>query len=256
MSQSTISHQSLPKDRPATSCSTNACQTQNVGNWERVGSVIGGSLLAMYGLSRGRASGLILGALGGALVYRGATGHCHGYEALGLDTSKHNDVTAVPAQQGLHVVHHLQINRTPKELYRFWRDVENLPQVLTHVETITKLDERRSRWTAKGPFGRSYTWEAEIFNDREPELIAWRSLPDSDIETAGSIRFHPLPADRGTAVNVTMKYNPPAGKVGSTIAWMTGNDIEQHVRQDLQRFKSLMEAQEVPTIEGQTHGVG
>jgi uncharacterized membrane protein len=165
---------------------------------------------------------------------------------LGIDTAEHPAATAVPAQQGVKVERSIAINRTPEELYRFWRNAANLSQVMKHVDSVEVIDAHRSRWTAIGPLGVRVTWEAEVFNEREPELIAWRSIPGGQIETAGSIHFRPLEFDRGTAVVVSLKYNPPAGKIGDFVASLFGGGLSQEVDEDLRRFKSLMETGEAP----------
>jgi uncharacterized membrane protein len=139
-------------------------------------------------------------------------------------------------------------------LFQFWRNVENLPQVLRHIARIEKQDESRSHWVAGGLLGMKVEWDAEIFNERDGELIAWRSLPDGDVQTAGSIRFQPSPHGRGTIVHLVMKYNPPAGKFGDRVASLFGQGLSQQIAADLQRFKSLMEAGEIPTTFGQTSG--
>jgi uncharacterized membrane protein len=225
---------------------------QNINQQQRIVSALAGTALLLAGLTRGRWSGLLLGGTGAALIYRGATGHCELYHALGINTAKHSAQTAIAAQQGVRVEKSLTVNRSPEELFAFWRSPENLPRMMRHLVSVEPIDDTRSRWTASGPLGTQVSWEAEIFNEREPELIAWRSLPDSQVETAGSIHFASLGHGRGTAVVVSMKYNPPAGAVGDTIASLLGSGLQQELSEDLQRFKSMMEAGEVATTKGQT----
>jgi uncharacterized membrane protein len=219
----------------------------NVGRMERYVSMGLGAALGLAGLSRGRLPGLLLAAVGGGMLYRGVTGHCYTYAALGLDTAEHPDATVVPAQQGEHVEKAIAINRSPSELFNFWRDVSNLPQVMRHIKHVEVESPQRSLWTAEGPFGRELLWEAEIFNERQDELIAWRSLPGGDIETAGSVRFKPLGQDRGTEVRITLKYNPPAGKVGAMIATASGRGLKQEITEDLRNLKQKFETGEIPT---------
>jgi len=221
---------------------------RNVSQPERMASAVGGAALVLAGLSRGKLSGLLLSLCGSALVYRGWTGHCQMYQALGVDTSHHNSATSIPAQQGVSVHQSLTINRPADELFAFWRELTNLPRVIRHLKSVEVIDDVRSRWTASGPMGVTVQWEAEIFNERKPEMIAWRSLPGSQMDTAGSIHFKPLGHDRGTAMVVSLKYNPPAGKVGASIASLLGSGVEQELDEDLRRFKSLMEAGEVPVV--------
>jgi uncharacterized membrane protein len=171
-----------------------------------------------------------------------------------MDTAEHNESTAVPAQQGYKVEETITINRPREELYRFWRDLGNLPRVMRHIRHIEVFDGQKSQWTAEGPLGMGVTWDAEIFNERENELIAWRSLPGSDVDTAGSVHFDELPHGRGTSLRVSLKYNPPAGKLGANIAALLGEGVDCEIRDDLRRFKSMMEAGEVATTEGQPIG--
>jgi uncharacterized membrane protein len=144
----------------------------------------------------------------------------------------------------------ITINKPVHEVYQFWRRFENFPRFMRHLESVTAIDERRSRWRATAPAGRTVEWEAEITEDRPDEWIAWRSLPDSQIENSGSVRFAPAPGARGTELRVQLKYNPPAGSVGRTIAWLFGEEPDQQIYYDLRRFKQLMETGEIPLSDG------
>jgi uncharacterized membrane protein len=219
----------------------------NVGFFERLFSAAAGAGLAFHGLTNARRGGLLLGALGGALLYRGLRGRCSCYAALGLDTARHNDATVIPAQQGDKVEKSVVVNRSPAELYSFWREVENLPRIMQHLQKVESLDRTKSHWVACGPLGKRVEWDAEIFNDRENEVIAWRSLPGSQVDTAGSVHFKPLGHDRGTAVTVSLKYNPPAGKLGAWLATLLGDNPKAMIEEDLRNFKRMMEAGETPT---------
>lgn len=228
----------------------------NVGSMERWVSVLSGGGLVLAGLATRRPlMGILTALTGGALVYRGATGHCPMYGTLGIDTAHHKGSTAVPAQQGYKVEESLTIARPRDELYRYWRDLQNLPRTMRHIKSVEPLDERRSRWTALGPMDMEVQWEAEIFNERENEMIAWRSVEEGDVQTAGSVHFEALPHDRGTRLRVSMKYNPPAGKLGANLATLLGQSVESEIREDLRRFKSTMEAGEVATTGGQPTGL-
>ena len=218
---------------------------QNVGEVERWGSIATGALLVLAGLSRGKLSGALAGLIGASLVHRGVTGHCYCYDALGIDTAEHPPSTAVPAQEGVKVEKTITINCPPERLYSFWRDVENLPRVMRHLKQVEAIDSERSHWVAAGPIGIEVEWDAEFYRQRENEMIAWRSLPGGDIETAGSVHFRPA-GERGTTVAVSMKYNPPGGKMGDAIASLLGRGLEQELEEDLRRFKSFMETGETP----------
>jgi uncharacterized membrane protein len=223
----------------------------NVGDVERWLSLAGGTLLAAYGLRERSAVGLGLAALGGSLVYRGLTGHCPMYSALDVSTARrHNPAAAVAADEGVKVVRAVTINRPVAELYRHWQDLESLPRFMRHLESVTS-DGKRSHWVAKGPAGTRVEWDAEIINEEPNRLIAWRSLEGSQVSTAGSVHFTPLSHGRGTEVRVTLKYDPPAGKLGSWLAWLFGEEPGRQIREDLRRFKQLVETGEAPTVAGQ-----
>lgn len=154
----------------------------------------------------------------------------------------------------VHIETSIAINRSPAELYTFWREFRNLPLFMRNLESVTPLDHTRSRWVATGPGGTRIEWDAEIYNEKENELIVWRSLENADVVNAGSVRFEQGPQGHGAFVRVTMNYNPPAGKVGESIAKLLGAEPSQLIREDLRRLKQLMETGEIATINGQTSG--
>jgi uncharacterized membrane protein len=214
---------------------------QNVGNMERVLSAAAGLGLAAAGLKRGRASGLLLTALGTGLVWRGISGRCQCYAALGINTADRNPAIGVPAQEGYKIERTITVNRPPSELFHFWRHFDNLPRVMKHLKFVETIDDAHSHWKAEGALGTDVEWDAEIINERENELIAWRSLPGGDVDTAGSVHFRPLSHNGGTEMTVSMKYNPPAGKLGAQVASLFGEGLEKKLDDDLARFKEVME---------------
>lgn len=220
----------------------------NVGEYERLASTVGGPLLAIYGLSRRSPLGLGLALVGGALLYRGVTGHCEVYQALGMNTA------GTPAGGPQHVERSLTINRPTDDLYVFWRDFANLPRIMKHLESVTVGDGRRSHWVARGPAGTTVEWDAEIVEDQPNTLISWRSLPDAQVDNAGSVRFERATDGRGTLVRVSLDYSPPAGALGAAVAKLFGEEPGQQIADDLRRLKSLMETGEIPTTAGQPSG--
>ena len=222
----------------------------NVGSAERLLSTGAGAMLLVTGLSRRSLPGLLMAAIGGGLMYRGITGHCYTYAMLDMNTAD-NDA-AEPSdyfESGIHVEQSFSINKSPWELYQYWRDFNNLPRIMSHLESVRVIDDNRSHWVAKAPAiaGGTVEWDAEIINDEPNALIAWRSLDNADVHNAGSVRFVPGPDDRGTEVKVVIDYIPPAGRVGSWIASLFGEAPQQQIREDLRRFKAFMETGEVPT---------
>jgi uncharacterized membrane protein len=223
----------------------------NVGDTERWASLLAGGALAAFGLSRGSLGGLGLAALGGALLYRGATGHSSLYGALGVSSAeRRGPVTSVPARHGVKVETSATINRPREDLFRSWRNFENLPHIMSHLESVRVTGPKTSHWVARGPLGTRFEWDAELYTERPNELIGWRSLPGSEVDTAGSVHFLPAPGGRGTEVKVVLKYDPPAGKVGAAIAKLFQQSPEGQIKDDLCRFKALMEAGEWPATEG------
>jgi uncharacterized membrane protein len=131
------------------------------------------------------------------------------------------------------------------EVYRFWRRLENLPRFMTHLEQVVDRGNGRSHWIANGPAGVSVEWDAEIVNDVENELIAWRSLPGADVVTAGSIRFDTVRGGRSTQATIHLQYQPPAGRLGALVAGIAGREPSRTIREDLRRLKQLLEAGEI-----------
>ena len=213
----------------------------NVNPTERLLSKVGGTALLLVGLKTGRLTGTLLSLAGSALIFRGMTGHCHLYDTLGIDTREHNPATAIPAGAGVKLEREVIVHRDARDLYSFWRNLENLPRVMRHLERVEVIDQKRSHWVAKGPLGSEIQWDAEIINEREPELIAWRSLTGSTMDTAGSVHFHRLEEEHGTRVTISLKYNPPGGKLGATVASWLGSGFEEQLDRDLAEFKRTME---------------
>jgi len=200
----------------------------------RWSAVAAGSALALFGLSRRSKAGLALAAGGGLLAFAGSR------------------LNASPTQ--LVASSTMQVNCSPQQAFEFWRNFENLPLFMHHLDSVSILGDRRSRWVAPGPLGSRIRWDAEIVVERPGELISWRSLPGSDIDVDGYVEFRQAPGKRGTFVSANIIYSPPAGKFGGAIARLLGKDPAFLMRQDLRRFKALIEAGEIPTVEGQSHG--
>jgi uncharacterized membrane protein len=233
--------------------------TINVADVERWASALGGAALTAYGIKQLKdrsPAGAALTAAGGALMYRGATGHCPMYAAAGINTAGDHEGTreALSGRRGVNVEEVATISAPADRLFGFWRNFEQLPRFMNHLVSVRQIDERRSHWVAKGPGGRTVEWDAEIINEIPGELIGWRTLDGADVISAGSVAFKQAPGNRGTQVRVRLQYDPPAGKVGATVAWLLGHEPSQTIREDLRRFKQLMETGEVPTTAGQPRG--
>jgi uncharacterized membrane protein len=182
----------------------------------------------------------VLAAIGGALVHRGVTGHCYGYDALGINTRERNTSAGTRGADGIKVTQSVIIRRSPAEIYQFWRRLENLPLFMKHVETVEPIDDVRSRWVVKGPVGSEVEWTARILADRENEVISWESLPGADVQNAGSVWFEPA-GNGGTEVRVILRYYPPTGRLGAAVAELVGDAPDQQLAEDLQRLKETLE---------------
>ena len=152
--------------------------------------------------------------------------------------------------EGVRIERVTTINRPIEEVFAFWKNFENFPKFMRHLENVHMTGPRRSHWHAKAPAGMTVAWEAETLEERENEWIAWRSVEGSQIRNSGSVRFQRAPGARGTEVRVQLQYAPPAGRLGRAIAWMFGEEPDQQIHEDLHRFKQLMETGEIPLSDG------
>jgi len=215
--------------------------TKNVGQTERWVSAIGGGALALYGLKHGGLGGAALALAGGGLIFRGATGHCEMYKALGVNRADHARRASLGPGEGIRIERSVTIDRPRSDVYAFWRNLENLPRFMEHVESVMSTGGRLSHWIVKGPGGSTVEWDADIVNDEKDELIAWRSLEGATVASAGSVHFADAPNGRGTEVHVTLRYSPPGGRLGAIVAYLLGEEPGLQIEEDLERLKRVLE---------------
>lgn len=224
----------------------------NVTMADRTLSVFASSVLFFYGLRNRGVTGAGAAVLGTGLIARGVTGHCQVYNALGLTTASEEE-----RQKSAHIIRvekTVTINASAEKLYRAWRDMENLPRFMPHLRSVERRDDQRSHWVAKGDNGLDVHWDSEIILDVENEYIWWRSAEHADVYYAGSVNFRPTPHGRGTEVKSSMWYERPNGVMGKVFAKLFQENPEHQIEDYLHRFKSLMEAGEIPTTVGQPTG--
>jgi uncharacterized membrane protein len=216
----------------------------NVGEAEQWWSVLGGLALGWYGL-RHRARlprplqwGLL--SVGGLLMARGVTAHCALYRVLGLNSRGETPPDDATGPSVAHLEHTVTVHRPVEEVYRFWRNVENWPQVMPHLESVTSAGRTRFHWSMKGPAGATVTWNAAITDDRPNRLIAWQSMTQSGGNHRGAIRFRSL-ASGDTDVCMSLDYHPSSGPVGIATGHALGDDPAHRVQEHLAEFKRLME---------------
>ncbi|MCU1326852.1 MAG: hypothetical protein JWN34_2222 [Bryobacterales bacterium] len=222
----------------------------NVHPIERAVSVVTGGMLFINGIRNG---GFIRMAAGAAILGRGLTGRCHMYRLLGIHTAPSD--STLPYELGVKARAAVTVGHPRHEIYEFWRQFENLPRFMRHLVSVDQTDTTHSHWVAEGPGGHTYEWDAEIINEIPDQLIGWKSLPGSQIASAGSVRFTEAPGDRGTEIRVELQYNPPAGIVGAWASRLFGREPEQEISADLKRLKQFFETGEVATTAGQSNGV-
>jgi uncharacterized membrane protein len=218
---------------------------RNVGDLERLFSTGLGGFFAVRGIA-GRGINPLALCASAFLLYRGLSGNCPLTQAIANRRSgRRRAASIIPARQGIRVEDAVTIRRPANVLYDAWRDLSRLPRFMNHLVEVREDAPTRSHWVARGPLGLKIEWDAEIFNDTRDQVIAWRSLPRSDIDTAGSVHFRTLPQGVGTEVRVNLKYDAPAGKLGTAIGSLLGHDPRRQIHEDLQRFKRLMEGGEI-----------
>jgi len=210
-------------------------------NWLALGT---GALLLIVGASRRSLIGACLAASSAPLLYRGVTGRWP--DVLSGHVPPDSTRAALAGERGFHVRESVRLELPVADVYRFWRRLENLPRFMTHLHRVTETPDGRSHWVAAGPAGLTVEWDAEVINEVENEVIGWRSLPGSDVVTAGSVNFNTARDGRSTQVSVHLQYAPPAGKAGALIASLFGREPSQTIREDLRHFKQLLEAGEIP----------
>lgn len=230
----------------------------NVGDTERLLSVAGGAALTAYAIVRRNGSSIPALLAGIALLARGTSGRCLTYDALDISTAGSASTTrapvSVPHEHGFHVTRAVTIDRPAADLYNFWHEPTNLPHVINYIDSVHVIGENQAHWTIKLPGGAKADFDVEVYTDVPNEVISWRSLPGSSIQNAGSVRFQPAPADRGTQVTLTLEFVPPGGALGQAVLKLFGEAPAQYIGQYLREFKQVMETGEKPTNDGQSSG--
>ncbi|HEV7517974.1 MAG TPA: SRPBCC family protein, partial [Thermoanaerobaculia bacterium] len=213
--------------------------------------VFGGAALFAYAARERNWKALGVAVAGVPLAFRGATGH---WVPRALVRESPQEIPeAVEAAAPFKVHASLTVNQPADELYRFWRQLENLPRFMKNLDSVTE-EGGISHWVGKSPLGLKVTWDAKIVDDQPGRVISWRSLADSEVDNSGWVRFEPATGNRGTVVRVHMDVRTPENLLGRALARLTHKGVELEVQQDLRRFKALMETGEVPTTEGQPAG--
>ncbi|ADI13280.1 cyclase/dehydrase [Truepera radiovictrix DSM 17093] len=180
-------------------------------------------------------TGTLFIAAGAYLIYKGLSSddedHTYTYDTRSEKQSR---------GKGVQVRESIVVNKPVSELYAYWRKLENLPRIMSHLESVTEMGTR-SHWKAKGPLGMSPEWDATITDERKDETISWRSLEGSEVPNEGTVRFIKR-GDSSTEILVSLTYHPPLGPVGAAVAKLFGEEPSQQIRDDLQNFKQSVES--------------
>jgi uncharacterized membrane protein len=219
---------------------------------KRAGGLVIGTVLLLQGLRRQSVGGVVLAAVGAGVVartLRGAT------ESDQIDSSRLLSRSSQD-EQPMAVSRSVTIDESPDELYEAWRDPETFTQIMGHFAEVTSTDEDRYHWTVHGPAGMYPSWETQIVESRQGELIRWESPPEATVPNSGSVRFRPAAGDRGTVVTLSLDFDPPGGPVGNAVLKQLHVVPETLAGHALGRFKSLVESGEIPSLEGNPSGRG
>jgi uncharacterized membrane protein len=212
----------------------------NISRTNRVTSTFIGAAIAMIGARR---SDRLMSLAGAGLVARGVSGWCPVSAATGRNTATNDTKRALAGRRGVILEDAILIYRPTDEVYRYWRQLDNLPRFMSHLVDVREASRGRSHWVARGPMGMRVEWDAEIISDVPGNLISWKTVGHSDVVSAGSVRFKRI-GDYGTEVQVKLQYQLPAGKVGNVVAELLGEDPRHEIAEDLRRFKELLEGGE------------
>ena len=219
--------------------------TVNVGRGERLLSTILGGLLTVYGLKRRGRTGYGIAFIGAEMLYRGTTGHCPAYGAMGISTQEARgigEVIDIDEAKSVDVRRSIEIARPRNELFAIWREFSNLPRFMSHLERVDVLSTTKSHWVTKGPVGISVAWDAEIVDERENEWIAWQAVEPAQVPNNGTVMFRDAPSG-DTEIFVTLEAQPPGGKLGELVARMFGKSPDRQVRMALEKFKQMAEGE-------------
>lgn len=213
----------------------------NVSQAERWGSAAIGTGLMAYGLRKRSWKGAVFALVGGGLVLRGVLGRSVFYRLIGINTATGHGLPGQDKTANLiRVDKSIVIARAAEDLYRHLRELDNLSAIFKHVKSVSALDAKRSRWTARMPAGLELEWEAEIREERPGRKLAWHSSEESPLRCEAALVIDPLAGGR-SQLGVHLEYELPAGKAGRVFARLFGKHPDRLIDEELHRFKSRME---------------
>ena len=248
-----MEHPTYPENHTHQSAPAGAQRSprQTLGGAERALSVAAGGLLAGWGVRRGGVLGWVAGIAGAVLVTRGLVGEAPVRRALTPSPLEDEEARRRGWKSAAAVSWAVTIDRPRQELYDFWRDFSNLPEIMEYVEKVDVIDETHSEWSVKGPAGVTIKWNALVTEDIPGQRIGWASDENARVKNTGWVEFRDAAHGRGTEVRALILYEPPAGQAGRAVAKLLHREPGIQMRRDLRRFKQLMEAGEIPVNQPQ-----
>ena len=223
-------------------------QRTNIGELERVASAAVGGWLVLHALRKRSLGSLVGGAIGADLLFRGISGHCGLYETIGVNTANTGESGIEISSHSPHVEKSITIGRTPDELYKFWRDAQNLVLIHGHFAEITPVNAKTTHWRVKGLL-QHFEWDSVLTVQDPGKQISWMSLPGTRLPNEGTIMFRPASGGKGTEVKLTQRFEPPLSPLSSAVAKAFRLVPGAITDKALRRFKSLVETGEIPTLE-------
>lgn len=221
----------------------------NVGAAERLASMAVGGLLIGWAFRKRSPAMIAAGIVGADLLYRGASGHCQVYGALGVNTAAAKNAGGQINSAAPEIQRSITINRSPEDLFAFWNNPENLARIMAHFAEVTPEGGGITRWKVRGPMRQMFEWTSRQTAEEPGRKLSWQSLPGGTMVTRGHVEFKPGPESTGTEVRLWVQFEPPLGAIGEGLAKTLHMLPRAIAGQALRRFKSLVETGEIPTLD-------
>jgi uncharacterized membrane protein len=228
----------------------------NVGIAERLASMIAGGLLVGWGIRKHSAAGIAGAVVGADLIYRGVRGHCNMYAVLGVNTAGVAKPGSEIRADAPEVRRSITIDRSPEELYEFWRDPINLAHIVAHFAQVTPRPHGITHWRVRGPLKQVLEWDSRYIEEQPGLKLVWETIPGSTFVNRGEITFEPASQGAGSEVRLIMQFEPPLGPVGLGVVKALKMLPRGIAGKSLRRFKSLVETGEVPSLRRNPSGRG
>lgn len=228
----------------------------NVGLLERIASTALGGVLVTRGIQKHSVTSIAGAVVGANLIYRGISGHCGLYSALGVNTAVVHKPGSDISAEAPEVRRSITIGRPADELFAIWRDPAKLARIVAHFAEVTPQTDGVTHWRARGPAKQILEWYSRYIQEEPGRSLVWQSLPGSTMAHHGEITFQKGPDETGTVVALQMKFEPPLGGIGTGLVKAFHLVPRAIAGKTLRRFKSLAETGEIPTLEHNPSGRG